>query len=377
MKTVSLLIKPASGRCNLRCKYCFYEDVSEQRNCHDLGLMSEEILERMVSQAMETAEERVVFAFQGGEPMLRGLPFFQRFVELEEKYLRPSLQIEHAIQTNATLVDEEWAAFFRDHHFLVGVSLDGTRESHNMHRVDLKGKGSWDKCLRAAELLVKHGVEVNLLCVVTGQIARRAQAVYQNLKKLGFRYLQFIPCLDPLGEDRGNRPWSLRPERYVQFLCTLFDLWYRDWQVGDYVSIRLFDDYVHQLAGFGGGACATTGKCGEYFVVEGDGSVYPCDFFVLDEWRMGNLSETALDTLKDSPRATEFRCTGQGHPDECNDCPWLPLCNGGCRRDWVGQERNYHCAALKQFFEHAYPRLAQMADLERQCQEMRGHGAGL
>lgn len=365
MKTVSMLIKPASGRCNLRCKYCFYEDVSEHRQEPDLGMMSEATAELLIRQAGEQAEERISFAFQGGEPMVRGLAFFERFLALEQAYLRPGLLVEHSIQTNGTLINEEWAKFFRDHQFLVGLSLDGTKDLHDGNRVDPKGKGTWNTVTRALALLQKWDVPVNLLCVVTGAAARRGQAVYQGLKKLGGRYLQFIPCLDPLEEERGGRPFSLTPERYGQFLCTVFDLWYQDWTKGDYVSIRLFDDYVHLLAGQPAGTCATAGTCGRYFVVEGDGSVYPCDFFVLDPWRMGKLGEQTLAELAESAPAIQFCSEGRKAPAACAGCEWLHLCNGGCRRDWIGMDRNYHCAALRTFFAHAYPRLRQMAALER------------
>ncbi len=299
---------------------------------------------------------------------MRGLAFYRKFIELEQKYYKPGLQIEHSIQTNGTLITREWAEFFRENRFLVGVSMDGTRELHNVNRLDMKGRGTWDGIAAALKLLQKNRVEVNLLCVVTGQVARRGQAVYQSLKKLGGRYLQFIPCLDPMDEDRGQREYSLTPERYGQFLCTLFDQWYQDWEKGDYVSIRMFDDYVHLLAGQPAGTCATAGQCGRYFVVEGDGSVYPCDFFVLDELRMGQLGEQTLEELSRSPIAAKFCTEGRGTPADCAGCSWLRLCNGGCRRDWIGLQRNYHCAAMKQFFTYAYPRLQGMARLEMQMQ---------
>ena len=365
MDTVSVLIKPASGRCNLRCKYCFYEDVSGLRSEQDLGLMTEETLEELVRQAMELADRRVSFAFQGGEPMLRGLAFYEKFMELEKKYQKPGVLAEHSIQTNGTLIDEAWAVFFRENRFLVGISLDGTRSLHDMNRVDVKGKGTWAAVERALRLLEKKQVEYNILCVITGAAARRGQAIYQSLTGLGCRYLQFIACLDPMEEERGQRPFSLTPERYGTFLKTVFDLWYRDWEQGNYVSVRLFDDYVHLLAGRPASACASNGVCGQYFVAEGDGSIYPCDFFVLDEYRMGKLEEQTLAELADSPAAREFCTCGRGAPEECTGCRWLPLCGGGCRRDWIGNSRNYHCAALKSFFEYAYPRLEHIARLER------------
>ncbi len=366
LPSVSLLIKPASGRCNLRCRYCFYEDVMDQRKESDLGFMTEETLELLVKQAMELARDSVSFAFQGGEPMLRGLPFFRRFIELERKYAKPGLRIEHSIQTNGTLIDGQWAEFFRENRFLVGISLDGTRENHDRNRVEVSGTGTWNRCMEGLKLLQENHVDVNVLCVVTGQAARRGAAMYQNLKSLGLRYIQFIPCLDPIQEPRGKQTYSLQPQRYGQFLCSVFDQWYRDWERGDYVSIRLFDDYVHLLAGQPTGTCATTGRCGRYFVVEGDGSVYPCDFFVLDEWKLGRLGEQTLRELSQSPIAADFCAAGRGTPADCAGCQWRPLCSGGCQRDWVGREFNYHCQALQTFFRYAYPRMAHIARLERQ-----------
>ena len=367
MKFLSFLIKPASGRCNLRCRYCFYHDISEQREAHDLGMMSAETLELLVREGMALAEEQISFMFQGGEPMLRGLDFYRKLIDLEKQYARPGLRIAHAIQTNGTLITEEWADFFREHHFLVGLSLDGTRELHDGNRVDAAGRGSWNAAVRGLEILKKKQVDFNLLCVVTGAAARRGQAAYQSLKKLGGQFLQFIPCLDPLEEARGSHPFSLSPERYGRFLNTVFDQWYHDWETGRYISVRLFEDYVRLLAGQPAGTCATTGNCGQYFVVEGDGSVYPCDFFVLDQFRMGKLGEQTLAELAQSELAGAVCARGRGFPAQCAGCQWLPLCGGGCQRDWIGLDRNYQCEALRTFFAYAYPRLSRIAALERQA----------
>lgn len=300
MRNVNLLIKPASSLCNLRCRYCFYADEAKNRACPSMGIMREETVELLLREAYRCVEERgaVSFAFQGGEPTLAGLDFFRRFVERARALRPPRVEISFSIQTNGTLLDEEWAAFFRQEDFLVGISLDGFPEAHNSHRVDAEGKGTWNRAVRNLALLKKHRVKVNALCVVTGQCARSPQQAYQNLKKLGFDFLQFIACLDPIGEARGGQPWSLEPEAYGRFLCRLFDLWYRDWESGQYHSIRLFDDQIRLLLGDSGSTCATCGQCGAYFVVEGDGSVYPCDFFALDEWRLGVLAEQILGTGK-------------------------------------------------------------------------------
>lgn len=361
MKELSLLIKPASGKCNLRCEYCFYEDEKNLRQTPDHGIMTMTTMEKLIKRAFDEAEERISFAFQGGEPMLAGLNFFRHFAAQVKSQRRPGVQIEYSIQTNGTLITEEWAEFFRDNHFLVGLSLDGTKDLHDLYRKDPRGNGSYKLVLRALRILQKNQVDVNLLCVVTGPLSRRAQAVYQGLKKLNVDFLQFIPCLEPFGEEGGS--FSLPPERYGRFLCTLFDQWYRDWENGTYVSIRLFDDYVHLLAGQRAGACATSGSCGQYFAVEADGSVYPCDFFALDEYLLGNIMEQSFTELEQN--ACAFCERGRRAPAQCSGCPWITLCSGGCQREWIETERNRNCAAYRKFFSYAMPRLQQIAALEQ------------
>lgn len=363
MKEISLLIKPASGKCNLRCEYCFYEDEKARRKLPDCGMMTMDTVETMLRRANEEAEERISFAFQGGEPMVAGLGFFKAFTELEQSLRRPGICVEYAIQTNGTLINEEWAAFFREHNFLVGVSLDGTKELHDSFRKDPKGTGSFKTVLKGLRILQKHGVDVNILTVVTGPLARRPQAVYEGLKKLGVKYLQFIPCLAPLSEETEKHPFTLPPERYGQFLCILFDQWYRDWERGEYTSIRLFDDYVHLLSGQRAGTCATAGTCGGYFTVEADGSVYPCDFYALDEFALGNIREDSFAVLTE--RACAFCARGRGMPSACKGCEYAFPCNGGCQREWNGTETNQNCAAYKALFDHAMPRLKYIAELEK------------
>lgn len=369
MKRISFLIKPASSLCNLRCRYCFYADEAQNRRQVSMGVMEEETTEILLREAFAAVDPRgaLSFAFQGGEPTLAGLDFFRRFTARAREWKPAGVQIDFSIQTNGTLLDEEWARFFRDEDFLVGVSLDGFPDLHNLYRVDTGGKDTWNRAAKNASLLLKTGVRVNALCVVTAQCARSAQKAYQTLKKAGFDYIQFIACLDPIGEERGGRPWSLKPEAYGKFLCELFDLWYRDWEKGDYHSIRLFDDYIHLLLNDGAGACATCGQCGGYFVVEADGSVYPCDFFALDAWRVGNLGEESLSELAESETFRRFLAWGTEKPAECTACPWRKLCNGGCKNDWVqiaDGNRNYYCQAFRMLFEYAGERMLRIAQAE-------------
>lgn len=370
MRHVNFLIKPASSACNLRCRYCFYEDESENRSLKNMGLMSRETAETLLKRAYSEIEPggSLSFAFQGGEPTVAGLDFFRLFTD-KAKELKPErVQISFSIQTNGTLLNNDWAAFFKKEGYLVGLSLDGFKDCHDMHRVDVSGKATWNRVIRALTLLKNHGVMVNALCVVTGRCARSPEKAYNELKRLGFDYIQYIACMDPIGEKRGGQPYSLAPEAYGKFLCRLFDLWYRDWENGQYHSVRLFDDYVHILLGDGAGTCATCGNCGAYFVVEGDGSVYPCDFYVLDEWRMGSLLDMSLKELAESEKGKQFLLWGVQKPKECAGCRWRRICNGGCKNDWVtdeeGQPHNYYCKAFRMLLDYAMPRFQAIARAE-------------
>ena len=373
MKSISLLIKPASSLCNMRCKYCFYADVAQLRSVKSYGLMSLETAEQIIRSAFACAERggSIMFAFQGGEPTLAGLPFFRAFLELERCYKKHGISVSHSIQTNGYLLDDAWARFFADNGFLVGLSVDGSREIHDKYRLDSSGEGTWQTATHALQALQRQKADYNLLCVVTRDCARRAQMVYRSLQKLGGVYLQFIPCLDGLEAERGGASYSLTPELYGKFLCSLFDAWYLDWKNGTYTSIRLFDDYVHLMMGEPSGSCATSGQCGSYLVVEADGSLYPCDFYVLDEWRLGTVSNCSLEEASRSEQALGFMAEGRRRPSACSTCRWLEICLGGCKRDWLpqnGQQQNYFCAAFQRFFTYAYPRLQEIAAAELRAQ---------
>ncbi len=342
MQTVSLLIKPVSGQCNLRCRYCFYHELASHGGVPG-GRMTAQTAALLIRRAFEAAERSVCFAFQGGEPMLAGLDYYRSFVETVQRHCPPGVAVEYTIQTNGTGIDDAWAAFFRAHGFLVGLSLDGTRALHDANRVDAAGRGSFDAARRGLALLQKHGVPVNALCVVTSALARHPQQVYESLKKLGFSYLQFIPCLDALGAPRGENPYSLTPARYGTFLKRLFELWYRDWAAGRYVSIRQFDDCVHLLAGERASSCAAEGCCGRYLVVEADGSLYPCDFYVLPETRLGDLTTCSLAQALGCAAQAAFIRAGSRRPDACAACPYAVACgSGGCRRNFTAADGAVH-----------------------------------
>ena len=202
------------------------------------------------------------------------------------------------------------------------------------------------------------------MCVVTKRLAKKAERVYKSMKATGVRYLQFIPCLDPLDTPQGQQNYSLTPELYAQFLCAMFDAWYRDWKTSTYISIRLFEDYIHLLMGSPAGTCSTTGTCGAYMVVEGSGAVYPCDFFCLDAYKLGTVQNDTLQSLLTGKKMQTFITDGWQIPAECRQCRWIRLCRGGCKRDCDPADkaqRSYYCKALQKFFAYAELRLCEMA----------------
>lgn len=374
MKHLNFLIKPASSLCNMRCRYCFYADEASLRSQSSAGMMTREEADLLIREAFANLDPQgeITFSFQGGEPTLAGLDFFRHFMGQVEALCPRGGRVHYALQTNGLLLDADWADFLARHQVLVGISLDGTKDIHDGARLDASGKGTWNRVTAALHLLQQRGVQVNLLCVVGRAAARSPQKIYRNLKKLGIRHLQFIACLDPMQDERGGQPWSLTPQAYGRFLCELFDVYYQDWKDGDYTSIRLFDDYVHLAMGLPSGTCATSGSCGAYYVIEGDGSVYPCDFYALDEWKMGVIGQTPLAELAGCERARTFLQQGELKPDDCASCPWYQLCFGGCKRDWVRNGtrlENYLCPAFRTFFAYAAPRLSEMARAELQAMQ--------
>ena len=361
MKHLQMMIKPASSNCNLRCSYCFYEDECRNREIPSYGLMALDTLEILVKKALEEAEDSCTFGFQGGEPMLAGLSFFQKFIEFTEKYKKPETRLSFCIQTNGTLIDDDWAEFLKKNRFLVGISLDGIGEIHDRSRKDTQGKDTFKRVLKNAEFLQKKQVDVNILCVLTKQSARKIRSIYEFLKKHGFYYHQYIPCLDPLGEERGRRPWSLTPEYYGSALKELFDLWYKDIMEGHPVSIREFDNWLAMLQGNPPEACAQMGRCSMQNIVEANGDIFPCDFYVLDQYRAGNIQDEDFHFGREDFSEIDFLREGRERGRECPDCHWYPLCRGGCRRDYTEEGRNYFCRAYQEFFPYAIERLERLA----------------
>jgi len=365
---ISILIKPASSMCNMRCKYCFYADVSEHRSVKNHGIMSLGILETIVRSAFEYASDGPCnFAFQGGEPTMCGLDFYKYLIKFQDKYNTKKIPVTNAIQTNGYCINDNWAKFFADNNFLVGLSLDGPKNVHDLYRHDSAGKGTWNTVTNTASLFNKYKVEFNILCVVNNIVAKKGASIYNFYKKNNFRYIQFIPCLDSFDDDIVN-DFSLDPKCYEDFLKTTFNLYYNDFKNNNYISIRTFDNYVSMILGQHPECCGMSGVCTSYFVIESDGSVYPCDFYVLDKYKMGNINTQNFSQLAKAETAKTFVKQSYFVDDKCKKCKWLQICRGGCRRNrepMVDEKLslNQFCTAYKNFFSYAADKLKEIAQI--------------
>lgn len=363
MRELYIMMKPVSGQCNMRCEYCFYTDELKHREQSISGRMSEETLENVIRKTLAFAEKSCTFAFQGGEPTLAGLGFYEKCVELQQKHNRNRVVVRNVLQTNGYGLTEAWGLFLAKHHFLVGVSLDGLKSLHDSYRKDVRGEDTYLKVLEGIRLLEHCGVEYNILTVVHNRTASKIGRIYEQYAKWGFRYQQYIACLDPIGEHPGEQSYSLSPQAYGRFLIELFELWEQDFWKGKQPFIRQFENWVGILLGEQPEACEMRGICGIQNIVEADGNVYPCDFYAMDGYRMGNLNEDSLEDIYKSPEGRKFVETSRNHDEECLKCPWFTLCRGGCRRLRGSRQlpdggwRNDYCEGYQMFFEQCYEKL--------------------
>lgn len=332
MKNLSIMIKPASSLCNLRCKYCFYTDVSSNRSVPSCGMMSEETMNAMLECVASELEpgDRIQFVFQGGEPTLAGLPFFRHFVERTHTW-DPNVHVSYALQTNGTLLDVPWCCFLKDNHFLVGISLDILPEYHDAVRLDAEGAGTYRRVLQAIDLLNEYKVDYNVLCTLTNSITRHPQQVWKRIVQMGIQYVQFTPCLGDL-ECTDSTPYALTPKRFASFYTQLFQYWIEDYRKGTYRSVKFFDDIVNLMVFGRPTSCGMNGTCQPQLVVEADGSVYPCDFYCLDEYRLGNLKEQGFLELLQAAQVQAFVHRPHAQPTLCQTCRYRSFCGGNCKR---------------------------------------------
>ncbi len=358
----SVLVKTVGSDCNLDCAYCFYKRTS---SIYGPGKhrMPEEVLRELVKQMFEFDLPQVAFSWQGGEPTLAGKDFFRRVFELQNEYGK-GRTVGNSIQTNALLIDREWARMLARYNVLVGVSLDGPREIHDRYRRTPSGEGSYDRVQGAIEALRATRAQYNILALVNATNVERAREVYRFLVSEGHRFLQFIPCLerDPTTGERAE--FAVDGPSYGRFLCELYDEWMKDGR--GKVSVRLFDALLEKAGRGSSGFCVLGSSCDSYLVVEHNGDVYPCDFFVTPEWKLGNILETPLGELARCERRKEFARQKSSARQACGECPWWRVCRGGCVKDRValGKDadgRTELCESMRMLLERSWRSFEGMA----------------
>jgi uncharacterized protein len=391
-----LLAKPAGAACNLGCQYCFFLSKEHLYAERESPLMDEALLDTYLRQLFDSSPgPQVDVAWQGGEPMLRGLDFYRRSVALAEKYRRPHQAVLHTMQTNGTLIDDEWAAFFKQHGYLVGVSIDGPREMHDTYRIDKKGQGSFDDVIRGWNILRRHGVDANVLCTINAANEAHPLEVYRFFRdELQAQVIQLIPIVERATEqtiDFADRGWSgqrgvdrplyrqegslvtrrtVSAQAFGRFLVAVFDEWVRR-DVGT-IFVTTFDVALGSWLGQHN-ACVVAPTCGAALAMEHNGDVYSCDHYVEPGYKLGNVKQTPLASLVTSEQQRRF---GQAKfdtlPRYCKECPVLFACYGECPRnrfiDTPDGEGglNYLCAGYKAFFQHIDAPMKRMASLVRE-----------
>ena len=362
MRFLSILVKPVSGLCNMDCSYCFYRELAEA--LPHQNQMSTDVTTALVDKALASGAQEILFAFQGGEPLLAGVPYYENFTSYVDAH-KEDVKVSYSIQTNGVLINDDYIQLFRKYNFLVGVSLDGPKYIHDQNRLSAQGRGTFEVVIANTRKMQEAGIAVNILTVITNESAVRAGKLYRFYKKYGFEAIQFIPCMDSAYVEQGSLAHSLTVSSYYQFLTELFQLWYSDLLAGNYISIRHFDNWVRIMQRRPVDTCALSGQCGSYFVVEANGEVFPCDFYVEAGHLLGNILYDSFSVLRKNLEDSGFLAESVAkRSDLCATCSNVDLCHGGCKRDWVyeGQQgRTRYCEALDRFFTENRSRIAMIA----------------
>jgi len=354
MKDFSLLIKPTSADCNLHCQYCFYLDKKNLYPQENIHRMSNTVLERLVQNYLSTRQKVYSFAWQGGEPTLMGAPFFKRVTGLQEQYGQPGAQIANSLQTNATLISDSLASHLAQYHFLVGCSLDGPPEIHDCYRKYPDAKPSHATVMKGIETLRRHRVEFNILILVSKANVHKASNVYRYLVDRGFYFHQYIPCVE-FDENGTPLPFSINGDEWGRFLCEIFDCWYpRD---SRRVSIRHFDALLNKRIDNAASVCSLSNNCCQYFVVEYNGDIYPCDFFVQRDLKIGNIADIDWENALSSPVYRQFGLQKSKMNPLCLQCRFIDLCMGDCQKHRVKNstqipDPSHLCLGWQRFFKH-------------------------
>lgn len=372
-KPLYVLAKPVGASCNLRCKYCYYLEKSHLYRNAPARVMSDELLERFVQEYIQAQTmSQVLFTWHGGEPLMRPLSFYRKAVALQERYAF-GRQIDNTIQTNGTLLTDEWCEFFKEHNWLVGISIDGPQEFHDEYRRTASDKPSWQKVMRGIRLLRKHGVEWNAMAVVNDFNAGYPLEFYHFFKEMGAKYIQFAPVVERMAAHSDGRhlatlvdqecpvaDFSVSPAQWGDFLCAIFDEWVRH-DVGQ-TYVEIFDCTLANWVGERPGICVYAKECGHAGVMEFNGDVYSCDHFVFPEYKLGNIRDKTLVEMLYGEQQRQFSSLKHASlPKQCKECEWEFACHGECPKNRFVNDRygnpglNYLCSGYRHFYEHVAP----------------------
>lgn len=373
-KPLYVMLKPAGAHCNLACKYCYYLEKNKLYPTAQRHLMSDEILEQFTREYIEAQTmSQVLFTWHGGEPLLRSIDFYRKALSLQQKYAG-SRRIDNVIQTNGTLLTDEWCEFFAQNHWLVGISIDGPQPYHDHYRLTAAGKPSWKKVMQGIKLLKKHGVEWNAMAVVNAYNANHPLEFYRFFKENGCQFLQFTPIVERQTRHEDGRTLasladkneiplseaSVAPEQWGYFLCAIFDEWVRK-DVGK-IFVEIFDCTLANWMGISPGICAYSKECGHAGVMEHNGDVYSCDHFVFPEYKLGNIRDHSLIDMLYGEQQQEFsRLKHSSLPRQCKECDMEFACHGECPKNRFMKDQygdsglNYLCLGYYHFYQHVAP----------------------
>ena len=373
-KPLYVMLKPAGAHCNLACKYCYYLEKNKLYPTAQRHLMSDEMLEQFTREYIEAQTmNQVLFTWHGGEPLLRSLDFYRKALSLQQKYAG-GRRIDNVIQTNGTLLTDEWCEFFAQNHWLVGISIDGPQPDHDHYRLTAAGKPSWKKVMQGIKLLKKHGVEWNAMAVVNAYNANHPLEFYRFFKENGCQFLQFTPIVERLTQHKDGRTLasladkdeislseaSVAPEQWGYFLCAIFDEWVRK-DVGK-IFVEIFDCTLANWMGISPGICAYSKECGHAGVMEHNGDVYSCDHFVFPEYKLGNIRDHSLIDMLYGEQQQEFsRLKHSSLPRQCKECDMEFACHGECPKNRFMKDKygdsglNYLCPGYYHYYQHVAP----------------------
>ena len=373
-KPLYVMLKPASAHCNLACKYCYYLEKNKLYPTAQRHLMSDEMLEQFTREYIEAQTmSQVLFTWHGGEPLLRSIDFYRKALSLQQKYAG-GRRIDNVIQTNGTLLTDEWCEFFAQNHWLVGISIDGPQPDHDHYRLTAAGKPSWKKVMQGIKLLKKHGVEWNAMAVVNAYNANHPLEFYRFFKENGCQFLQFTPIVERLTRHEDGRTLasladkneiplseaSVAPEQWGYFLCAIFDEWVRK-DVGK-IFVEIFDCTLANWMGISPGICAYSKECGHAGVMEHNGDVYSCDHFVFPEYKLGNIRDHSLIDMLYGEQQQEFsRLKHSSLPRQCKECDMEFACHGECPKNRFMKDKygdsglNYLCPGYYHYYQHVAP----------------------